>query len=469
MGIASDVVVVGAGAAGLAAATTARRRGASVTIVERGRLGGDCTWVGCVPSKALLEQARKVHGGREMGLEGEVDFAAAMERVQQIVLRVSSDEDRPTLERQGIRVLEGSATFTAPRTLSVDGTAVHGGVIVLATGTRPLVPPVRGLREADPLTNETVFDLRERPRRLAVMGGGPIGLELGQAFARLGSEVTILEGLPRIAPREEPETSAVLAEVLRGEGLRLVLGTFVDAVEPVGDGSQRLHTSDGQTVEADAILCAVGRQPVTDGLDVDRGGVELDDKGFVKTNDRLETTAERTYAVGDVVGRLQFTHVAYDMGALAVNNALGRIPRGWDPRAVPWATFTDPEVGRVGVTEADAYAEHGPAAKVAYLPLHETDRAKTTGATTGFVKVIAGPHAVVRGIGGGQVLGGTVVAPTGGDVVSELALAIRTKMITGRIAQTVHAYPTWSLALREAVATFFSAHKGYTARPARPD
>lgn len=464
-----DVVVVGAGAAGLAAAFAARRRGASVALVERRRLGGDCTWAGCVPSKALIAEAHKVHVARSLGLDvGAVDVGAVLARVRERVLEVSKDEDRPTLVGHGIDVLEAEARFTGPRRLAVDGTTLRAKVVVIATGSTALVPPIPGLADAAPLTNDTVFDLEELPRRLAVMGGGPIGLELGQAFGRLGAEVAILEAVARVAPREEPEASETIQGVLEGEGVRFLLGSPVAAVEPSGDGGHRLRTDAGEVVEADAVLCAVGRRPVTDGLDVDRGGVELTERGAVRVDDRLRTTAEGVFAVGDVVGQLQLTHAGYDMGSLAVNNALGLIPSSFDPRAIPWATFTDPEIGRVGMTEAEAYEVHGDSARVAYLPIADTDRAKTSGEVAGFVKIVAGPHAVVRGLAGGQVLGGTVVCPSGGDVVHELALAMRTRMLTGRLAQAVHAYPTWSLAVREAAVQFFLEHKGRRARPARP-
>lgn len=463
----ADVVVIGSGAAGLAAAYAARRRDASVILVERRRLGGDCTWAGCVPSKALIEQARKLKGARDLGLDGPVDFAAVMQRVADVVTTVSRDEDHETLAGRGITVLDGQATFEDPATLSIDGTRVTAGkAVVIATGSTALLPPIPGLAESRPLTNDTVFDLRRLPERLAVIGGGPIGVELGQAFARLGSSVSVLEGLPRLLPREEPESSQVIGEVLAAEGVELVLGSFLDSVVPVENGVA-LRTKDGFTVRADTVLCAVGRKAQTDGLEPERAGVELDDRGFVRVDEKLRTTAHDVFAIGDVTGGPQFTHSGYDQGSLAVANALGFIPMSYDPRVLPWATFTEPEVGRVGMTEAEAYAEHGDRAKVAFLPIAETDRAKVTGAVHGFVKLVAGPHQVVRGLAGGQILGATVVCPTGGDVVHELALAMRTRMLTGRLAQLTHAYPTWSLAVREAAAQFFLEHKG-TARPARP-
>jgi pyruvate/2-oxoglutarate dehydrogenase complex dihydrolipoamide dehydrogenase (E3) component len=467
MGISTDVVVVGGGAAGLAAALTARRRGASVVLVERRRLGGDCTWTGCVPSKTLIEQARKVHTARQMGLYGPIDFGAVMERVEERVLKVSAEEDRPALEALGIRVLEGQAGFAGPKRLLVDGTPLTGRVIVLATGSTALVPPIPGLAEAKPLTNETIFDLRRLPARLAVMGGGPIGLELAQAFCRLGSQVAIVEGLDRVASREEPETSETIARVLEDEGVALLVGSLVDEVVHAPDGSVTLRIGDGTTMAVDALLCAVGRGPVTDGLDPERGGVALDARGFVKVDSKLRTTAEGVYAAGDICGGPQFTHASYAMGSLAVENGLGQVSKRFDHRALPWVTFTDPEIGRVGMTEAEAYTAYGERANVAYLPIVETDRAKTSGDVAGFVKLIAGPRPIVGSLAGGQLLGATVVCPTGGDAVHELALAMHTRMITGRIAQAVHAYPSWSLAVRECAVQFFTEYKNRRARSAR--
>lgn len=311
-----DIVVVGAGAAGLGAAAAARRRGASVALVERDRLGGDCTWVGCVPSKALIERAREVWGGRRRGLTGEVDFAAIMREVGDARAEVGEDESRPALEAQGIQVLQGQAAFTAALTLNVDGTPVRAAkAVIVATGSRPIVPPVDGLAEAQPLTNETVFELRTLPARMAVLGGGPIGLELGQAFNRLGSAVTLLDR-GRIAAKEEPEASEVIAQVLTAEGVQLLSDTTVQRVTSAG-GAHTLRLDGGGTVEADTILVAAGRRAVTDGLDAQRAGIRTDDRGFITVDDRLRTSADGVYAIGDVAGRLQFTHAGYEMGAVA--------------------------------------------------------------------------------------------------------------------------------------------------------
>lgn len=469
----ADFVVVGGGAAGLAAAWTAARKGHSVLLVERDRLGGDCTWTGCVPSKALLSVAAKAHAARSLGFgedgpEGTVPWTDVIATVHGRREHVSDDESPTTLQSQGIEVLHGQASFTQPGVLDVEGTRVTADrAIVLATGSAPVVPPIDGLDGVDVLTNHTVFEQQDQPASLAIMGGGPIGLELGQAFQRLGTQVTVLEGADRIAGKEEPEASAVVQEVLEREGVGFVVGSFVDRAEQGPDGTT-LHTTDGRRVTAERVLVAAGRRPITEGLEAEKGGVELTDRGFIVVDDKLRTTASDVYAVGDITGGLQFTHVGYDQGALAVNNALGLIAMSFDPRVIPWATFTDPEIGRVGMTEAEAYAEHGDKARVAYLPLAETDRAKVTGRTDGFVKLVAGPHNLVRGLAGGTLVGATIVAPTGGEMIHEVALAVKQRVITGRLAQMVHAYPTWSLAVREAAAQFFFEYKGASARPARP-
>lgn len=293
-------------------------------------------------------------------------------------------------------------------------------------------------------------------------------MELAQAFIRLGSEVTLVEGTDRLVGKEEPEVDAALQRVLEAEGLRCLTGSFVERVTGGDDVPVSLRTDDVTTVDAEAVLCAVGRQPVTDGLRLDRAGVATDGAGFVQVDNKLRTTRRGVYAVGDIAGGLQFTHVGYEMAGLAVGNALGRVPARWSTGTIPWVTFTAPEIGRVGMTEAQAYAAYGSRARVAYLPLAETDRGRATGRTEGFVKLVAGPRQVLRGVGGGQLLGATVMAPPGGDLVHEAALVMRTRAFTGRLAQTVHAYPSWAMALRQAAAQFFQEYEGRRARPARP-
>ncbi|MDA8074140.1 MAG: FAD-dependent oxidoreductase [Actinomycetota bacterium] len=451
------LAVIGGGAGGMAAARAGARRGLRTVLISDGALGGDCTFTGCVPSKTLIEAA--AHGR---------PFAEASATMRAVVGRIAATEDAGVLKGEGIDVVEGRARFCGPRALSVDCRSIRAKVVVIATGTRPAVPPVPGLDAVPFLTNETVFDLEELPGSIAILGGGAIGCELAQAFQRFGSHVQVVEGEDRLLPREEPEASAVLAGVFAAEGIGVHLGTSVERVEQATSGGGiRLVRSDGSSIGAETLLVAVGRRPATAGLDAEAGGIELDERGFVRTDRFLATGASGVYAVGDVTGRLLFTHAADEMGRLAVRNAttrLGRLGRrAFDTSSIPWVTFCDPEIARVGLTEAEAAKAGG---KVAFVPMSGVDRAIAAGRTEGFVKLIAGPRPLLRGSGGGRLLGATIVAPRAGEMIHEVALAIRTAMFTGRLAQTVHAYPTWSTSLRQAAAQFFMETNGRRARPA---
>ena len=457
--MAFDLVVVGGGAAGLGAAREAIRRGARPLLVQEGEIGGDCTFTGCVPSKAMLAAAARG-----------ASFAEARERVARAVERVAANESDDVLRREGIEVRHGRATFRAPDELELDGSRLPARRVVLATGAGPVVPPIPGLADADPLTNETVFALDRLPARLVVLGGGPIGCELGQAFARLGAQVTVVEALDRLLAKEEPEAAAVVTAALVADGVDVRVGRRLERVTTGADGTGSvLHLDDGATVEVDRVLVAVGRRAATEGLGLEAAGVELDERGVVRTDDTMATAAPTVWAAGDATGRLQLTHAANRMGMVAARNALARPalakvrPSRFDARVVPWATFTSPEVGRVGMTEAES-VEHG--GRVAYLPMAELDRAIATGETEGFVKLIAGPRRIGGRLGGGELLGATAVAPCGGELVHEVALAMRGRLFAGRLAQTVHAYPTWSMAIQQAAAQFFFETDGRTARPA---
>lgn len=451
-----DVVVVGGGSGGLGAARAAARRGAVTLLIQQGRLGGDCTFTGCVPSKALVAAA-----GRGSS------FADAMAGVHRAVEAVAAREEDDALARDGVQVLHGFARFRTPGELDVDGSRVRARHVIVATGARPGRPPIAGLAEADPLTSDDLFELRALPGRLAVLGGGPIGAEMGQAFARLGSVVTILERHGRILRREEPEASAVVTEALRADGVDVRTGHQVARVTANGGGGVALHLGGGEEVAADRLLVATGREAATAGLGLEDIGVALDDRGFIRTADTMATSTPGVWAVGDVTGRLQLTHAANRMALVAVRNALsrwGRLgPQRFEARQIPWATFTSPEVGRVGLTEAESAAHGG---RVAFLPMTEVDRAVATGETAGFLKLIAGPRRALGRAGGGVLLGATAVAPVGGELVHEVALAMRARLFTGRIAQTVHTYPSWSMAVQQAAAQFFFEIEGRAARPA---
>ena len=450
-----DLIVVGGGAAGMAAVRAAARAGARPLLVQRGPIGGDCTFTGCVPSKALIEAAAR---GKS--------FTEAMAAVRRAVETIAATEGDDVFRQEGVEVVHGWATFRSPRELDVDGSVLRSRRFVIATGTEPAVPSIEGLAELDFLTNENVFQLEAQPSSLAVLGGGAVGCELAQAVRRLGSEVTVIEALDRLLPREEPEASEVIAEAFAAEGIDVRTGQKVIRAEPLErKGAARLHLEGGDSLVTDRVLVAVGRRGATADLGLESAGVETE-RGLVKVDRHLATTARGIWAAGDITGLLPFTHAADEMGRIAAANALSRRPRrSFDGSAIPWVTFTAPEIGRVGLTEAEA-AGHG--ARVAYLPMSEVDRAVVAGETRGFVKLIAGPRRVLGNAGGGRILGATIVASRGGELVHEPALAMRTGMFAGRLAQAVHAYPTWSIALRQTAAQFFMEIDGRTARPAWP-
>ncbi len=449
-----DLLVIGGGAGGMATARTAARLHKRVALVQDGPVGGDCTFTGCVPSKTLIEAAAQ-----------RVPFEQAMARVHDTVAQIAATETADVLRGEGVDVIEGRARLTGPGAAVVNGRTLRAARMVLATGAAPLVPDLPGLHDGPYLTNETVWDLRQRPASMTVLGGGAIGCELAQTFARFGIRVTVVEALDRLLAREEPDASRVIAEVFARDGIEVCAGTKVTQVQHPAAGVVRVVLDDGSVVDSETLLVAVGRRPSTDGLDLGAAGVEVDDRGFIRVDDRLRASARGVYAVGDVTGRLQFTHAADEMGRTAALNALRRPLRlRFRAHTVPWVTFTHPEVARVGMTEEQAASHRG---RVAYLPMTEVDRAVAAGRTDGFIKLIAGPRPVTGNLAGGKLLGATIVAERAGEMIHEVALAMRTGAFTGRLAQTVHAYPTWSTGMRSAAAQFFVELNGRTARAAK--
>lgn len=539
-----DLIVVGGGAAGLAAVRTGLWAGADVALVADGPIGGDCTFTGCVPSKTLIAAAA-------IGL----GFGEVMDRVRAVVERIAATESAEVWRQRGVTVLEGRARLMTHDTVAVDDRRVTAPRIVIATGSRPAIPPVEGLAAlcgstgpdsgspangpdladsgsptdrigladsvdlavgpelADSggppgvgglaggavLTTDTLFELESRPVSLGIVGGGPTGCELAQALARLGVEVRLFEAADRLLPTEEAEVSSIVAAALAADGVQVqtsapvtgvgvggsasatgaglevqtsgpITGVEDSASEPVTgaapDGSGVTVRVESQSVAVERLLLAAGRAPAADDLGLAELGVKLNRRGWVVTDARLATSIKGVYAAGDVTGRTALTHAADEMGRLAAANALGRGPRGrfredWIPQVI----FTDPEVARVGAVEADAPSR----SRVAYLPLAEVDRAVVADRTDGYVKIIAGPRPVVRRLGGGRVIGATVVAPRAGEMIAEVALAMRTGAFAGRLAQTAHAYPTWSHGIQKAAAQFFGEIEGRRARPPRRD
>jgi pyruvate/2-oxoglutarate dehydrogenase complex dihydrolipoamide dehydrogenase (E3) component len=449
-----DLIVIGGGAGGLSAARAGAQRGLSTLLISAGPLGGDCTFSGCIPSKTLIEGARQ-------GLS----FAAAMDRMRRVVASIADSENADVLRSEGVRVLEGIARFVGPRRLAVGSDRFAAKRFVVATGSTPTIPSGLGLDSVPYLTNETVFDLKAAPESLAILGGGPLGCELAQAYQRLGVSVTVFEAKSRLLPDEEAEVGSTLADVLRHEGVDVQLAAPVSGVTALKSGLVEVRFDERTTVVAERLLVAGGRSPVAGGLDAEAGGVTFDRQGFIITDDFLATTAQGVFAVGDVTGRQPYTHAADEMGRIAVANAFSRAhSRRFRTSAIPWVTFTDPEIARVGMNEEAAAAVGG---RVAYVPMTEVDRAITCDHTVGFVKLMAGPRRIGGNVGGGKLLGATIMSERGGELIHEVAMAMRSGMLTGRLAQTVHAYPTWSIAIRQAAGQFFATTGGRDARPAR--
>ncbi len=445
-----EVIVLGGGTAGLTAALTARHFGASVALVEQEpRLGGDCTFYGCVPSKALIEIAQVAHEARRAHEEGIVasapvlDFAAVVRRRAAIVEQIAEDERDERFTRVGIDVIHARARFRDEHTLELDESrALTAKRFVLATGSRPAVPPVPGLDAVRFVTNETVFDLQRLPARLAVLGGGAVGLELAQAFRRLGSEVTVLELAERLLPHDEPEAGDVIAATLAGEGIDLRLGVHTSMVEERA-GEIVLGVGRGEVV-CDELLVAAGRVGSVETLGL---GVELE-HGYARVDRRCRTSLPHVFAAGDATGGFQYTHVASHEGRVAGANAAGKRTRT-DERVVPWVTFTDPEVARVGLTESQARERHR-RVETHVFPMSHVDRARILERPDGFVKLVTAARPLLGRTGGGALVGAEIVGPRAGELIQECALAIKTRSFAGRLAQTIHAYPTMSVAVQQA-------------------
>jgi len=444
-----NLVVIGGGTAGLVSAAGAAGLGAKVALVERRLLGGDCLNFGCVPSKALIRSSRAMADLRDaarLGIKaasGEPDFAAVMERVRGIRARISHHDSAHRFSRElGVDVFLGDGRFTGPDTLEVEGKRLRFRKAVIATGARPATPPIPGLEEAGFLTNETVFSLTRRPDRLAVLGGGPIGCELAQAFRRLGSEVTIVEMAPQFLTREDPDAAGILARTFEREGVRVKLHTTVDRVETRG-GEKIVHLKNGAATEAlgvEEILVGVGRVPNVAGLGLETAGVRCGARG-VEVDDRLRTTNPLVYAAGDVCSRYQFTHAADAAARIVIQNALFHGRRKASALTIPWCTYTDPEIAHVGMYARDA-EQAGIAVDTILRPLAEVDRAITDGEEEGFVKI----H--VRK-GTDRILGATIVARHAGEMISEITLAMAGGVGLGMLASVIHPYPTQAEAIRQ--------------------
>ncbi len=456
-----DLLVVGGGTAGIVAAKTAAGFGARVLLVERARLGGDCLWTGCVPSKSLLAAAAAAADARraaELGIEVDgvrVNFPAVLAHVKAAIAAIEPDDSAEALTAAGVEVVHGAAAFTGPATASVDGHEVRFRQAVIAAGSHPVLPPIPGLDRVQPLTSDSVWSLPALPDRLVVLGGGSIGCELGQAFARLGSDVVIVEAAPRLLSREDPDAAAVVTDALRRDRVQVRTGAAVIAVHPAEARAGALELADGTRVSFDALLVSVGRHPRSDAFTPERAGVALDERGYVRVDTHLRTSNRRVWAAGDITGHPQFTHTAGVHGSLAATNAILGLRRRVELAAMPRVTFTHPELAAVGVATGDAHRHRG--LRVRTVDGSSVDRAVTDGATDGFTRLVLD--------GKGRILGATVVGPRAGEVLAELVVAVRRGLRTRDLAGTVHAYPTygygaWDAAIADVRETLRSGAAG---------
>ncbi len=443
-----DLVVIGAGTAGLVSAAGAAGLGARVALIERNMLGGDCLNVGCVPSKGVIRAARvvgEIARGERLGVhvtDHRVDFAQVMERMRRKRADISPNDSVERFAGLGISVFLGQARFESPRTVSVGGHTLRFRRAVIATGGRASAPPIPGLADGPHLTNETLFNLTERPSRLLVIGAGPIGCEMAQAFSRLGSEVTVVSLDPQVLPREDPDAAAIVGRQLERDGVRLELGAKLQRVDYGAQGTVTLrYERDGQPgeVTGDRLLVAVGRAPNLEGLNLEAAGVKFSRVG-VTVDDRLQTANRRIYAAGDVCSVYKFTHAADAMARIVIQNALFFGRKRVSSLVIPWCTYTDPEVAHVGMYARDAQ-EKGVKLETLTIELSEVDRAILDEEAEGFVRV---HHE------GGRLLGCTIVAGHAGNMIGEASYVITHGGSLSDVSATIHPYPTQLEALKKA-------------------
>ena len=443
-----NLVVIGAGTAGLITAAGAAGLGAKVAVIERFLLGGDCLNVGCVPSKCLIRSSRAAEDirtasqfGVSVADEPRVDFPAVMERMRRLRAHISQNDSAQRFRDLGVDVFLGEGQFSGSNTIQVEGNTLNFKKAVIATGARPVHPPVEGLAEAGFLTNETVFSLTERPRRLAVVGGGPIGCELAQAFRRLGSQVTLIEMSAQFLAREDPEASGLLAAAFRREGIDVRLSTRLEKVTST-DTEKQLHLENEGKKEilgVEEIFVGVGRAPNVENLNLEAAGVKYNKRG-VLVNDYLQTTNSRIYGAGDVCMKWKFTHAADAAARIVIQNALFMGRKKLSSLTMPWCTYTDPELAHVGLYEEEA-REIGFEVDHFVRPLSEVDRGLIDG-EEGFVKVL-----VKKGTD--QILGATIVARHAGEMISEISLAIVGGIGLKTLSNVIHPYPTQTEAIRQ--------------------
>ena len=447
-----DICVIGAGSGGLSVAAAAAALGVPVVLIEKGKMGGDCLNFGCVPSKALIAAAKRAHAARSaapLGIDAnvKVDFARVHDHIRSVIAAIAPNDSVERFTGLGVRVIKGVARFKDAGTIAVNDIEVKARRFVIATGSSPSAPPIPGLDAVRYLTNETVFDLKECPEHLVVIGAGPIGLELAQAFRRLGAQVTVLEAAAPFA-KEDPECTAVVLNQLAREGIDIRANVKIVRIEK-GRGSVRavLATDKGEEkIEGSHLLVAAGRRANVDGLGLDEAGIKYERRGVI-VDKGLRTSNRRVYAIGDAAGGLQFTHAANYHAGLVIRNALFRLPVSANDDLVPRVTFTDPELAHAGLTEAQARERHK---KIAVLrwPFHENDRAQAERDTHGHIKVVTTPH--------GKIIGATIVGAEADEMITAWALAIAQGMNIRSMAGVVVPYPVRAEVGKRAAIGFFA-------------
>ncbi len=456
-----DICVIGGGSGGLSVAAAAAAFGTPVVLIEKGKMGGDCLNYGCVPSKAMIAAARHAHAlrhGARFGIgdvDPEIDFEQVSRHVHEVIAAIAPNNSIQRFTALGVHVIKAEARFADPRTVIAGGFEIRARRFVIAAGSSPAIPQIPGLDSIDFLTNETLFDQTKRPGHLIIIGGGAVGMEMAQAYRRLGSAVTVVEALSSLA-NDDPEMTAVVLERLRAEGVEIRTDMRVTRVERrIGANSIRVHVESvggAGAIEGDRLLIAAGRTANVGGLDLEKAGIAHDRKGIKVTN-RLRTTNRRVYAVGDVTGAPQFTHVAGYHAGLVIRSLLFRLPAKVNERIIPRVTFTDPELAHVGLTETEASRTHG-SLRVLRWPYAENDRAQAERQTEGHLKLVTGRR--------GKILGVSIVGANAGEMINLWSLALSKGMSVRDVAAYIPPYPTMSEIGRRAAIAYFT---GVTRKP----
>ena len=448
--IKTDILVIGAGSGGLSVAAGASQMGADVVLLEGHKMGGDCLNFGCVPSKALIASGKAAYGQAHAVQYGvadvtpQVDYAAAKDHVRDVIAQIEPVDSQERFEGFGVRVIREYGEFVSPTEVKAGDHTITARRVVIATGSRPMVPPIPGLDQVPYLTNENLWDLREKPDHLLIVGGGPIGLEMAQAHIRLGSKVTVIEGMKALG-KDDPELAEIVLDRLRTEGVEIAEDAMAEKITGKA-GDVEIHTKDGRVFKGSHLLMAVGRTSNTESLNLDAAGIKTSKTG-IKTDDSLRTTNKKVYAIGDVAGGLQFTHVAGYHAGVVIRSILFGLPSKAKTAHIPWATYTDPELAQVGLTEAQAKKKYGPQLEVARFEYHHNDRAIAERKTTGLIKVM-----VVKG----RPVGVSIVGHQAGELINLWALALANNLKMSQVAAMVAPYPTIGEVNKRAAGAYFT-------------